>query len=318
MLPALPTGMQSAQFPPRSSWISNAAVFWPSMRNSLTELTSAIGCLSVSSRTSSSAWSKLPFSEITRAPWISVCASLPFAIFPSGHDHRAGDARARRVAAALAAVLPVEAQITAFAPSRTAAETAQVMPRSLKEPVGFAPSSFRRTVGADELRETRRAQQRRGALLQADERIARGERQTVAVAFDQRTCAHGARRALDARELHLGDVGAQLAHTNSSSITRIVRGGARTNVELGDPLDRAAKPRLEHRVGDHHQPRVLADPALDDRLDRDIVVAEDIRHRREHPGLVGDLEVQVERVSTSATSSSGTAAPAGARRRSSR
>jgi hypothetical protein len=28
-------------------------------------------------------------------------------------------------------VLPVEAQITAFAPSRTAAETAHVMPRSL-------------------------------------------------------------------------------------------------------------------------------------------------------------------------------------------
>ena len=36
--------------------------------------------------------------------------------------------------------------MTALAPSRTAAETAQVMPRSLKEPVGLEPSSFRRTV----------------------------------------------------------------------------------------------------------------------------------------------------------------------------
>ena len=36
--------------------------------------------------------------------------------------------------------------MTALAPSRTAAETAQVMPRSLKEPVGLAPSSLRRTV----------------------------------------------------------------------------------------------------------------------------------------------------------------------------
>src|SRR5439155_26210822 len=49
-------------------------------------------------------------------------------------------------AAALAAVLSVEAQITALAPSRTAADTAHVMPRSLKDPVGLAPSSFRRTV----------------------------------------------------------------------------------------------------------------------------------------------------------------------------
>ena len=35
--------------------------------------------------------------------------------------------------------------MTAFEPSRTAAETAQVMPRSLNEPVGFAPSSFSHT-----------------------------------------------------------------------------------------------------------------------------------------------------------------------------
>ena len=42
-------------------------------------------------------------------------------------------------------MLPVEAQITASAPSRTAAETAQVIPRSLNEPVGFAPSIFSHT-----------------------------------------------------------------------------------------------------------------------------------------------------------------------------
>jgi hypothetical protein len=42
-------------------------------------------------------------------------------------------------------VLPVEAQITASAPSRTAALTAHVMPRSLNEPVGFSPSSFSQT-----------------------------------------------------------------------------------------------------------------------------------------------------------------------------
>ena len=44
MLPALPTGMQcTSGASPESSQISNAAVFWPSMRNGLTELTSATG-----------------------------------------------------------------------------------------------------------------------------------------------------------------------------------------------------------------------------------------------------------------------------------
>ena len=35
--------------------------------------------------------------------------------------------------------------MTAFAPSRTAALTAHVMPRSLNEPVGLSPSSFSQT-----------------------------------------------------------------------------------------------------------------------------------------------------------------------------
>src|SRR5437764_3110163 len=45
-----------------------------------------------------------------------------------------------------AEVLPVEAQTTALAPSSTALEMAMVMPRSLKEPVGLAPSYFSQTV----------------------------------------------------------------------------------------------------------------------------------------------------------------------------
>ena len=85
MLPALPTGMQRASSSAsRSSAISNAAVFWPSMRNSLTELTSEIGWLAASSRTSLSATSKFPSSAITRAPCMSAWASLPVAILPSG------------------------------------------------------------------------------------------------------------------------------------------------------------------------------------------------------------------------------------------
>src|SRR5439155_1573594 len=63
---------------------SNAPVFCPSIRNGFTELTSAIGFRSTSSRTSANAWSKLPRSATTRAPCMSACASLPVAILPSG------------------------------------------------------------------------------------------------------------------------------------------------------------------------------------------------------------------------------------------
>src|SRR5215218_3581508 len=48
-------------------------------------------------------------------------------------------------AAAAAEVFPVEAQITAFDPSSAAFDTAIVIPRSLKEPVGFSPSYLRYT-----------------------------------------------------------------------------------------------------------------------------------------------------------------------------
>ncbi len=48
-------------------------------------------------------------------------------------------------AAAEADVLPVDAQTTALAPSSAALEMATVMPRSLNDPVGLAPSTFSST-----------------------------------------------------------------------------------------------------------------------------------------------------------------------------
>ena len=42
-------------------------------------------------------------------------------------------------------MFPVDAQITARAPSSSAFEIATVMPRSLKLPVGFAPSNLTKT-----------------------------------------------------------------------------------------------------------------------------------------------------------------------------
>ena len=76
---------------------------------------------------------------------MSAWASFPVAIFPSGTITAPRTPARAAYAAALAAVLPVEAHTTASAPSRIAAETATVMPRSLNDPVGFAPSSFSQT-----------------------------------------------------------------------------------------------------------------------------------------------------------------------------
>ena len=76
---------------------------------------------------------------------MSAWASLPVAIFPSGTITAPVSPARAAYAAAEAAVLPVEAQITASAPSRTAAETAHVIPRSLNVPVGFSPSYLSHT-----------------------------------------------------------------------------------------------------------------------------------------------------------------------------
>ncbi len=46
-------------------------------------------------------------------------------------------------AAAEADVLPVDAQITTLASRSTAVEIAMVIPRSLNDPVGLSPSTFR-------------------------------------------------------------------------------------------------------------------------------------------------------------------------------
>src|SRR5258706_8459897 len=60
-----------------------------------------------------------------------------------GTSTSAGNPANAAYAASDADVLPVEAQATAGAETRRAWVTATVIPRSLKEPVGFAPSSFR-------------------------------------------------------------------------------------------------------------------------------------------------------------------------------
>src|SRR5665213_1672278 len=77
---------------------------------------------------------------------MSAWANLPRAICPSGiRTAQVSPARAAK-AAADAEVLPVDAQTTALAPSSAALEMATVIPRSLNDPVGLAPSTFKNTL----------------------------------------------------------------------------------------------------------------------------------------------------------------------------
>src|SRR5205814_7495322 len=130
---------------PSASTISNDAVFWPSIRNGLVELTTVTGAFSPSWRTMARAWSKLPRTWRTLAPWVGAWASLPRAMWPSGISTAHVSPARAAYAAADADVLPVDAHTTALAPSSTALEIAIVIPRSLKDPVGFRPSNLRNT-----------------------------------------------------------------------------------------------------------------------------------------------------------------------------
>ena len=144
MFPAFPTGSASTSgASPRSATISCAAVACPAMRCGLMEFTiSTPPPPAPSSRTISSASSKLPRIEITFAPAAKACSSFPAAIFPAGSKTTASIPAAAAYAAADAEVLPVLAQTTARAPDSSAFATATTMPRSLNEPVGFVPSTF--------------------------------------------------------------------------------------------------------------------------------------------------------------------------------
>ena len=91
-------------------------------------------------------------------------------------------------------MLPVDAHTTALAPSSTALEMAMVMPRSLKLPVGLAPSTFSHTSAPTRSERRGAGTQRRAALEQGDHRGALGDREEVAVLLDDAAPAgrHGA------------------------------------------------------------------------------------------------------------------------------
>jgi len=174
---------------------------WPSIRYSLTEFNEHdSGFVDVSSRTSVSAWSKLPCSEDhARAPWTSVLGHLPPArscppgtitaqvipgLAPPRRRRALGGGVARRGADHGPLWRPF---------ANLAAETAQVIPRSLKRtPSGFpAPRASARTVRADHLREHRGPASSGVEPSCRPDQLPRAglERKAIEVALDQRARA---------------------------------------------------------------------------------------------------------------------------------
>ena len=118
MLPALPTGRQwMSGASPRASTTWNAAVFWPSMRAGLTELTKLDGVGLGELARQGEAVVEVAVDLQQRRAVRDGLAQLAHRDLAVGHEHAAGQFGLRGVAAADALVLPVLAQMTARAPA---------------------------------------------------------------------------------------------------------------------------------------------------------------------------------------------------------
>ena len=192
------------------------------------------------------------------------------------------------------------------------------MPRSLNDPVGLAPSSFRRTRRADHLREHGRAQQRRGALLQADQRIAGRERQALAIALDQRHVSARRRYALHRWQRHLATLARRSSRTplrsrGSCAGGERTKSNSRSSAIAARRRDSATACVTITRRAFSPRPRCTTD-LIDTPCSPSTRVT-----AASTPGRIGDVEVQVERARRRPRAGAAPAAArAVARRRSSR
>src|SRR5690606_34767140 len=213
---------------------------------------------------------KLPATCSGRAPCTSACAILPVAILPAGISTAQVSPARAAYAAADADVLPVEAQMIAFAPASTALETASVIPRSLNDPVGLAPSTLRYT-----------SQPVRSASSGA-----------------------GTSGVLPSYSVMIGVVSVTGSRSRYASITPRHHMGSLSLYthdarHLADDVQRA---QISHRGGEgrirsgvrHHDQRgVIPAPFLPHGLNADVVVGEDTGDDGEHTGAVGDVQGDV-------------------------
>ena len=291
MLPALPTGMQcTSGASPSTSTISNAAVFWPSMRTGFTEFTTSTPGRSPSSRTMSSASSNVPAHRHDPGAVDQRLRELAERDLPRRQHDRAQEPGARRVRGRrrrrvarrraddrLGAVL--DRLRHGHRHAAVLERTGRVRALDLQEhPRDPGPR-----------RDARRLDERRVALEQRDDRRRVGDRQVLAVRLDQPGPAPGRR-----------------PRQSSSPMTRTTEPTRCTASTSGKRLERGPEVGLAGAVRDEHEPGVGADAALLHRLDRHAVAAELPRDRREHAGTVGHLH-QAGRRATRPRRSAGSA-----------
>src|SRR5215475_10422487 len=290
MLPAFPTGRQcTSGASPRASTISKAAVFWPCSRSGFTELTSSTGYSLASLRASSRQSSKLPSTCSSFAPCTSACASFPSAILPRGT--RTAHVRPARAAyaAALALVLPVEAQMTAVAPRAAAMLTATVMPRSLNDPVGLAPSTFRYTshpVRADTTGAGSSGVAPSPSVITGVPAAPGSRSRYCLITPGQVTLLMATLAVRRAGGALAGSLVALPFHAHHA-------GDRAHHVHRAEVVHAAGERGVRCRVGDDDQLGVLTAPFLPDRLDGHLVPGERLRHPGQHPRPVGHVERDV-------------------------
>ena len=195
MLPALPTGIASAAgAAPSSSITSNAAVFWPSIRYGLTELTSSIGCFCASSRT-----------IVERLVEVAAQRDHPRAVHQRlgeladrdlalGHDHRAAHPGAGGVGGGARGRVAGRGADHGLGPAPGRARDGDGHPPVLERAGRVRALELEQHPGADPLGDHRRLDQRRRALVQADDGVAvlerqasRGSARSAAAASPRRT-----------------------------------------------------------------------------------------------------------------------------------
>ena len=151
------------------------------------------------------------------------------------------------------------------------------MPRSLNEPVGFAPSIFSSTRAPT-------CSERRGASTS-------GVLPSLSVTTGVRSVTGRRSRYASMRP---GQPGVRELGHSSPPTTRSTEPTRLTAVEVAHLADRRRHRRLAREVRDEDQAGVVALALLLHRLDRHLVLAEHAGDRREHTGLVGRVERHVE------------------------
>src|SRR5262249_21769100 len=159
-----------------------------------------------------------------------------------------------------------------------ARETATVMPRSLKLPVGFAPSSLRRTRAPT-----------RSEIVGAS---TSGVEPSLSVTTGSPSSSGNRPRD---RSITAPGMGQRRRHSHEIYLDHAdgARRGA-DEVERADLLEGGEEPRLRALVHHHHEAGLVTEPSLDDASDRNLVAAQHVGDLREDPGAVRHLEVQIE------------------------